>query len=91
MKFKALTISILGVTLSFTGCMSMPIFTMYKMSQLSILGISPGEIKVAIRTNELVEVQNGAAHIRLATITDGVVAESANGVKGEKLPPFDYI
>jgi hypothetical protein len=90
MKFKALTLSILGVTLAFTGCMSMSISTMYKMSQLSILGISPSEIRVAIRTNELVEVQNGAAHIRLTTKTDGVTGESVNGVEGEKLPPFDY-
>jgi hypothetical protein len=83
MKFKTLILSLLGVTLSLMGCMSMPISTMYKMSQLSILSISPSEIKVAIRTNELVEVQNGAAHIRLATQTDGVVGKSANGVKGE--------
>jgi hypothetical protein len=91
MKFKALILSLLGVTLSLMGCMSMPISTMYKMSQLSILGISPSEIRVAIRTNELVEVQNGAAHIRLATKTDGVVGETANGVKGEVLAPFDYV
>jgi hypothetical protein len=91
MKFIALTLSTLGVILSFTGCMSMPISTMYKMSQLSILGIGPCEIRVAIRTNELIKVQNGAAHIRLVTKTDGVVSESTNGVKGDKLPPFDYI
>ncbi|MDP5031291.1 MAG: hypothetical protein NWQ54_18345 [Paraglaciecola sp.] len=91
MKFKALILCLLGVTLSLTGCMSMPISTMYKMSQLSILGISPDEIKVAIRTNELIEVQNGAAHIRLATKTDGVVGESENGVEGQQLPPFDNV
>jgi hypothetical protein len=91
MKFKVLIFSLLGMTLSLTGCMSMPISTMYKMSQLSILGISPSEIGVAIRTNELVEVQNGAAHIRLATKTDGVAGESAIGVKGEELAPFDSI
>ena len=35
-----------------SGCMSIPVTTMYKVSQLSILSLNPDEIQVAVLTNE---------------------------------------
>ncbi len=53
------------------GCMSMPISTMYKMSQLSPIDMKPAEVRIAIRTNEAVDVQTGAAKIRIKYETTG--------------------
>jgi hypothetical protein len=89
MKFKTSRILILAFTLSLAACMSMPMTTMYKMSQLSILDIEPSEISVAIRTNESVKVETGAANIRLAMKTEGLVDDSVNRFESEQFPPFD--
>ncbi|MEP1446776.1 MAG: hypothetical protein ABJK37_11755 [Paraglaciecola sp.] len=90
MKSSVVNLTVSAVMLSLVGCMSMPTATMYKMSQLSILGINPNEISVAIRTNELIELQNGAVEIGLTTQSKGFIDGSTKSENHEKLSSFDY-
>ena len=69
------------LTVLLTACMSMPISTMYKMSQFSPLDMEPSEIRVAIRTNEVIDVQNGAVKISMGLASEGLNED------GEKVHP----
>jgi hypothetical protein len=42
-----------------SGCMSMPLTSMYKLSQLSPLEASPEDIRIATRTLDVVDIRTG--------------------------------
>jgi hypothetical protein len=77
MKTNALAFAT-AVTLFLGGCMSMPISTMYKMSQFSPLDIEPHELKVAIRTNEAINIQSGAVQVSMNVQSEGMQASEEN-------------
>jgi hypothetical protein len=54
-----------------TGCMSMPIMTMYKLSQLSPLDIQPSNIRVALRTDKAITIEDGATEINMSYYSEG--------------------
>ncbi|MBU2880791.1 hypothetical protein KO525_16510 [Psychrosphaera sp. B3R10] len=85
MKIKALIFTSV-VTFILNGCMSMPISTMYKMSQFSPLDIKPHELKVAIRTNEAINIQSGAVQISMDVQSKGM--EKASGISKSQLDEF---
>ncbi|MBU2876233.1 hypothetical protein [Aliiglaciecola lipolytica] len=58
-------------TVILSGCMSMPISTMYKMSQFSPFDMEPQDIRIALRTDKSIEVKNGAAKIFMSYSSDG--------------------
>lgn len=66
------TVATAFIALSLGACMSMPISTMYKMSQFSPIDMKPSEMHVAIRTNEAIDVQNGAVNISMGVKSDGL-------------------
>lgn len=88
MNIKVLALLLMATSTLLSGCMSIPVTTMYKMSQLSILSLNPDEIQVAVRTNELVEVHGGAVNIRMATSSKGLAEEGADEAKN--FPPFNH-
>ncbi len=88
MNIKVLALLLMATSTLLSGCMSIPVTTMYKMSQLSILSLNPEEIQVAVRTNKLVEVHGGAVNIRMATSSEGLAEESSN--EAENFPPFNH-
>ncbi|MDO6692457.1 hypothetical protein Q4574_04130 [Aliiglaciecola sp. 3_MG-2023] len=75
-KFNLFAVFTFSVFL--TGCMSMPISTMYKMSQFSPFDMEPKDIRIALRTNQSIEVKSGAAQIFMSYSSDG----------NERLPAF---
>ena len=52
MNIKVLALLMMATSTLLSGCMSIPVTTMYKVSQLSILSLNPDEIQVAVLTNE---------------------------------------
>lgn len=68
---KALLAFSLSISVLIGGCMSMPISTMYKMSQFSLADMKPAAMRVAIRTNEAIEVKNGAAKVNMSYVSEG--------------------
>ena len=88
MNFKILALLLMATSTLLSGCMSIPVTTMYKMSQLSILSLNPDEIQVAVRTNELIEVHGGAVNIRMATSSEGLAEEGTDEAKN--FPPFNH-
>ncbi len=77
MKIKAFTHTVTAAFLVFalTGCMSMPISTMYKMVAFSPLDMKPNEMRVAIRTNEAIDVQSGAVKIFMGLKSEGLTED----------------
>ncbi|GAC14873.1 hypothetical protein [Aliiglaciecola lipolytica] len=69
LKYKVF--SVFFVVFSVAGCMSMPISTMYKMSQFSPFDMEPKEVRVAVRTDEQIQVRNGAVKISMSYRSDG--------------------
>ncbi|MFA3790349.1 hypothetical protein AB6T38_04455 [Aliiglaciecola sp. SL4] len=78
MKLKPKVIGILAASVILNGCMSMPLSTMYKMSQFSPLDMEPQDIRIALRTDQSIDVKNGAAKIFMSYSSDG----------NESLPAF---
>lgn len=72
---KLLTIVLFSYLL--TGCMSMPIKGMYKMATLDPLSIDPHELKLALRTEQVVEVAKGSVVMQLEYSTPAVGEYSA--------------
>lgn len=89
MNIKVLALFLMATSTLLGGCMTIPVTTMYKMSQLSVLSLNPDEIQVAVRTNELVEVNGGAVNIRMATSSDGL-PKGKNEAETENFPPFKH-
>jgi hypothetical protein len=67
-----------ALTLFLGACMSMPFKTMYKMSQFSPLEIEPHELSVAIRTNEAINIQNGAVQVSMNVKSEGLQTPTEN-------------
>ena len=67
-----------ALTLILSACMSMPFKTMYKMSQFSPLEIKPHELSVAIRTNEAINIQNGAVQVSMNVKSEGLQTSEEN-------------
>lgn len=56
------------------GCMSMPLSSMYKLSQLSPLEANPKEMKIAVRTLDIAGIQTGAINMHLGYVAqDGSI------------------
>ena len=53
-------------TLLFVACTSVPISSMYSLSKIDPLKADPEQIRVAIRTNEAVNVTRDGAHIAMS-------------------------
>lgn len=48
-----------------SGCSSIPLTTMYKLSRLNPMEADPGQIKIAIRAHQAIGIPHGAARISL--------------------------
>ena len=61
------------------GCTSMSLTGLYRLSQLDPLTADPSQIKVAIKTDRIIEVKDGAAHINFSyKSNDGSIDISDN-------------
>ena len=65
LRFVSLT-SLAMSTLLFVACTSVPISSMYSLSKIDPMKADPGQIRVAIRTNEAVNVTRDGAHIAMS-------------------------
>ncbi|MFQ3248382.1 MAG: hypothetical protein ACI9O6_000184 [Glaciecola sp.] len=89
MKIKTI-LFITALTLSLSACMSMPFSTMYKMSQFSPLDIKPHELRVAIRTDEAISIQNGAVKVSLNVGSEGMpMPDGTFQTSNDEFGPFD--
>ncbi|MCC2617558.1 hypothetical protein LJ739_14995 [Aestuariibacter halophilus] len=67
---KTRTIIIAALLLSMLGCASVPLRTMYHLSQFDPMQADPGQIAVAIRTTDAIAMQKGDVTIDLAFAAD---------------------
>jgi len=58
-----LSVPLLASLCFLTGCMSMPLTTMYKLSHLDPMQADPAQLKVAIRADERIAIPEGGANI----------------------------
>lgn len=65
MSRKYFSVLLLAVLCFLTGCMGMPLTTMYKLSQLDPMQADPAQIKVAIRADERIAIPEGGANINV--------------------------
>lgn len=67
--FSAFSVTI-ALIMGTAACTSIPITSMYRLSQMSPLDTDPTQIRVAIRVDEMVNVADGAATITMAFKAD---------------------
>ena len=60
-----ISLAVLGclIVLFLTGCTSMPLTTMYKLSRMDPMDADPAQIKVAVRADEAIGIGKGDAQI----------------------------
>lgn len=54
------------ITLLITACASMPIASMWKLRNLDMLTVEPRDLRIAVITNKLVQLQDGSTSITLS-------------------------
>lgn len=64
MKISLLRILCVSLFVLLSGCMSMPIGTMLKMSQFSPMDIEPQGLRLAIRTDQAIKIEKGAVTVK---------------------------
>lgn len=77
MKISLLHVVTLWLAVMLSGCMSMPVGTMLKMSQFSPMDIEPAGLRLAIRTDQAIKIEQGAVYVKFGFETEGT----------DKLPP----
>jgi hypothetical protein len=68
--FRIHSAGLLIAILFLTGCSSMPVTTMYKLSRLEPLEADPAQIRVAVRADERIGIREGGVHIDLTFDAD---------------------
>lgn len=63
-------LAILALPLILGGCMSMPISTMYKMATLNPLEIDPGQVQLAVRTDNRVNIGDDGVTISMGYVSE---------------------
>lgn len=63
-------ISLAGLVLLTTACVSMPLGSMWKLRNLDILNTDPKDLKIAVGTNPLVQLQDGSTSLSIAFNSD---------------------
>ncbi|MFD2164740.1 hypothetical protein ACFSJY_00545 [Thalassotalea euphylliae] len=69
-KIRLLSVITSMLFLGLVGCSSMSFVGMYKMSQMNPLTTDPAQIKVAIKTDQTIEVKDGSAKINFGYKSD---------------------
>jgi len=58
------SIAMIAGSLLLAGCMSMPLTTMYKLSNLDPMAADPAQIKIAIRADDRIGIPEGGVNIK---------------------------
>lgn len=62
--------TVIALIAGLSGCMSMPLTSMYKLSKINPLEAKPEDIRIAIRTLDIVSIEKGMVQMRIAYTAD---------------------